>query len=130
MSAYDDVLRVTTAKTFDQVVSDLEREISERGMVLFCVVDHHSEAAQLGLTMPPTRVVMFGNPRAGTPLMRAAPSLAIDLPMKVLIEEDWDGHVTLSYDAPEYIARRHRLEPQSVAPLRTIEQMVDVVANA
>jgi uncharacterized protein (DUF302 family) len=125
-----DVVQVATTKSFDQVVGDVEREISERGLVLFCVVDHSGEAAALGLSMRPTRVVMFGSPRVGTPLMRLAPSLAMDLPMKILIEEEAEGCVMLTYHAPETLERRHGLEPGAVAPLRTIGQIVDVVARA
>jgi len=74
---------------------------------VFAVVDHSGEAEKVGLKMPPTKVVIFGSPKAGTPLMVAAPSLAIDLPLKALVAESADGKVWVTYNSPEYLQSRH-----------------------
>ena len=74
---------------------------------MFAVVDHSGEAAKVGLKMPPTKVLIFGSPKAGTPLMLAAPSLAIDLPLKALVAEDAGGKVSVTYNDPEYLRVRH-----------------------
>ena len=76
-------------------------------MQIFAVIDHSGEAGKVGLKMPPTRVVIFGSPKGGTPLMLAAPSLAIDLPLKALIAEDANNKVTVTYNDPEYLRERH-----------------------
>jgi uncharacterized protein (DUF302 family) len=83
--------------------------LQSKGVVLFAVIDHSGEAAKVGMTMPPTKLLIFGNPKAGTPLMLAAPSIAIDLPLKILVWQDNQGKVTLSYNSPEYLQARHGL---------------------
>jgi uncharacterized protein (DUF302 family) len=74
---------------------------------VFAVIDHSGEAEKVGMKMRPTKVVIFGSPKAGTPLMVAAPTLAIDLPLKALVWEDEDGKVWVSYNSPEYLQQRH-----------------------
>ncbi len=83
-------------------------------MKVFAVIDHSGEAAKAGLAMPPTKLVIFGNPRAGTPLMLAAPSIAIDLPLKVLVAQDTAGNVSVSYNSPAYLQQRRA--PRGPAP--------------
>jgi uncharacterized protein (DUF302 family) len=85
----------------------LESVLAERGVKVFAVVDHSGEAEKVGMKMRPTKVVIFGNPKAGTPLMVAAPTLAIDLPLKALVSEDEKGKVWVSYNSPEYLQQRH-----------------------
>jgi uncharacterized protein (DUF302 family) len=79
------------------------------GITLFAVIDHSGEAEKIGLKMPSTKVLIFGNPKGGTPLMLASPSVAIDLPLKILVAEDPAGYVTISYNSPEYLQDRHHL---------------------
>jgi len=86
-----------------------------KGVTLFALVDHSGEAARVGMTMPATRLLIFGNPKAGTPLMLAAPSVAIDLPLKILVWEDGQGRVWLSYNSPAYLMNRHGV-PQALLP--------------
>ncbi|MEM6450429.1 MAG: DUF302 domain-containing protein [Cyanobacteria bacterium P01_D01_bin.105] len=83
--------------------------LEERGLNVFATVDHMQNAAGVGLDLPPTKVVIFGNPKLGTPLMQCAQSLAIDLPQKLLIWEDETGQVQVAYNDPRYLGGRHRL---------------------
>ena len=84
--------------------------IESKGMKVFARVDHQKNAQGAGLTLRPTQVIMFGNPKAGTPLMNCEQSVAIDLPQKILISEDADNNVWLSYNNPEYLKDRHNIE--------------------
>ena len=98
---------VTSKYSVDDTVIRLEAAFREKGMQIFAVIDHSGEAGKVGLKMPPTKVVIFGSPKGGTPLMIAAPSLAIDLPLKALVAEDANGKVTVTYNDPEYLRERH-----------------------
>lgn len=100
---------------FDETVSRLTTLIEEKGAKIFAVIDHAGEAAAAGLSMRPTKVVVFGSPTAGTPLMIAAPTLAIDLPLKILVAEREDGTVSMAYNTAEYIADRHGLARSDAA---------------
>jgi uncharacterized protein (DUF302 family) len=99
----------------EQTVEKLRNVLQARGLTLFALVDHSGEAAKVGLNMPPTRLLIFGNPKGGTPAMLAAPSIAIDLPLKALVAEDSSGKVWISYNAPEFLGRRHHL-PDALLP--------------
>src|ERR1700732_1493952 len=87
----------------DQTVEALTNILKSKGVAVFALIDHSGEAEKVGLKMRPTKLVIFGNPKAGTPLMLAAPSSAIDLPLKILVWEDSQGKVWLSYTSPEYM---------------------------
>jgi uncharacterized protein (DUF302 family) len=99
----------------DETVAKLESILQAKGVKLFAVVDHSGEAEKAGLSMPPTKLLIFGNPKAGTPLMLASPSAAIDLPLKILVYQDKDGAVWICYNSAEYLAQRHNL-PQDLMP--------------
>ena len=90
-----------------ETLSRLESVLKEKGLMVFARVDHSGEAAKVGLEMRPTQLLIFGSPKAGTPLMVAAPSLAIDLPLKALAWQNERGKVWLSYNSPEYLQQRH-----------------------
>jgi len=90
-----------------ETIARLQSLLKENGVNVFALVDHSGEAAKVGLEMRPTQLLIFGNPKGGTPLMVAAPSVAIDLPLKALAWQDAQGKVWLSYDAPEYLQQRH-----------------------
>ena len=92
-----------------------EEVLRARGLTILALVDHSGEAARVGLTMRPTKLLIFGSPSAGTPLMVAAPLLALDLPLKALIWQDGAGHVLVSYNATTYLAARYRL-PDALLP--------------
>lgn len=98
---------VEAARSVDETLQRLEKILRSRGLTIFAVVDHSGEAARVGLQLPPTKLVIFGSPKAGTPLMQAAPSVAIDLPLKILVWEDGDGKRWASYNTPEYLRERH-----------------------
>jgi uncharacterized protein (DUF302 family) len=101
------LLRVASPYSVEETLRRLESVLAERGVKVFAVVDHSGEAEKVGMKMRPTKVVIFGNPKAGTPLMVAAPTLAIDLPLKALVSEDEKGKVWVSYNSPEYLQQRH-----------------------
>ncbi len=91
----------------DETVMRLENLLQAKGVTLFALVDHSGEAQKAGMQMPPTKLLIFGNPAGGTPVMLAAPSIAIDLPLKILVSEDSEGAVWLSWNSPEYLQQRH-----------------------
>ena len=93
----------------DEVVERVEELLRAKQVKLFAMIDHSGEAAGAGLEMRPTKLLVFGNPKAGTPLMVAAPSMAIDLPLKILVWEDADGKTWISWNAPSYLQERHGL---------------------
>ncbi len=97
----------------DQTVEKLKAILQAKGVTLFALVDHSGEAEKVGMKMRPTKLLIFGSPKAGTPLMRAAPSVAIDLPLKLLVWEDEQGKAWISYNSPEYLKERHGL-PQDL----------------
>lgn len=101
------LLTVASSLSVDDTVSRLVQEIRAAGMTVFARIDHRENARTVGLSLRPTVVIIFGNPKMGTPLMQAYPSLAIDMPSKALVWEDIEGRVWLSANDPEYLQRRH-----------------------
>lgn len=110
---------VTLASRYpvDETVQRLSQAFTEKGMQIFAVIDHSGEAAKVGLKMPATKVVIFGSPKGGTPLMLAAPGLAIDLPLKALVAEDANGRTSVTYNDPEYLKDRHGVPPDLIKNL-------------
>jgi uncharacterized protein (DUF302 family) len=124
------LVRIRSRHSVEEVLARLTALLDTNGVTLFAVIDHSGEAARAGLTMPPTKVVVFGNPQAGTPLMVAVPSIAIDLPLKLLIAEDPSGGgVTVSYNSPAYLRERHQLPANLVANIAVIEVIARKVAE-
>jgi len=107
----------------DKTVEGLEAILRARGIALFALVDHSGEAAKVGMKMRPTKLLIFGNPKAGTPLMLAAPSSAIDLPLKILIWEDEQGKVWISYNSPQYLQKRHGLPQELMQNIAVVEKL-------
>jgi uncharacterized protein (DUF302 family) len=110
-----------------EAVDRLGQLVEEKGLVLFAVIDHSGEASRAGLEMNDTKLVIFGSPMAGTPVMVAAPLAALDLPLKLLVWEDDDGAVWVSYNSPEYLAERHDLNEELRARLRPMDAISDAV---
>jgi uncharacterized protein (DUF302 family) len=108
----------------EQTVDKLRNILQSKGITLFAVIDHSGEAGKVGLKMPPTKLLIFGSPKAGTPLMLASPSIALDLPLKVLIWEDSKGKVWLSYNNPEYLKERHDLPKDLLQNIAVVETLV------
>jgi uncharacterized protein (DUF302 family)/uncharacterized membrane protein YidH (DUF202 family) len=104
----------------DDTVSRLQKMIAGKGVTLFALVDHSGEAEKAGLKMPPTKLLIFGSPKAGTPLMIAAPSIAIDLPLKLLVWEDEAGKVWITYNSAEYLRDRHHLPVELVSNIAVV----------
>jgi uncharacterized protein (DUF302 family) len=111
--------------SFEQTVEKFSSVLQSRGLTLFALVDHSGEAEKVGLNMPPTKLLIFGSPKGGTPAMLAAPSIAIDLPLKVLISEDREGKVWISYNAPEFLGRRHNLPDALLPNISAVRAMVE-----
>jgi len=106
------IVDLPSSHSVDQTVEKLQAILQSKGVTVFALVDHSAEAAKAGMTMRPTKLLIFGSPKAGTPLMIAAPSIAIDLPLKVLVWEDAHGRVWVSYNSPEYLQQRHGVPPE------------------
>lgn len=101
------IIDVSSRYSVPETLARLQSILEEKGVKVFALVDHSGEAEKAGLKMLPTQLLFFGNPKGGTPLMVAAPRLAIDLPLKALAWQDEDGKVWLSYNSPEYLQQRH-----------------------
>jgi uncharacterized protein (DUF302 family) len=123
------VVTIPTQHSVDEAVRRFEQMLADKGIQLFALVDHSGEAEKAGLQMPPTKLVIFGSPKAGTPLMLATPSIAIDLPLKLLIWEDKSGSVWISYNAPAYLMARHGLPQDLLANIAVIEKLAAAVAG-
>jgi uncharacterized protein (DUF302 family) len=113
----------------DEIVEKLKAILLAKGITLFALVDHSGEAAKAGLTMPPTKLLIFGNPRGGTPLMLTSPSSAIDLPLKILVAEDASGKVHVSYNSPTYLQQRHKLPQELLQNIAVVETLVSQVVS-
>lgn len=108
---------------FDETVEHFEKVLAARGMTVFAKIDFTSDARKAGLEMPRTLLMIFGNPKGGTPIMVASPSCALDLPLKALISQSVDGKVSLSYNTPEYLARRHAIPSELVKNIAGIRAL-------
>jgi uncharacterized protein (DUF302 family) len=118
-----------SAHSVDETVRKLTEILEAKDVKLFALVDHSGEAAQAGLSMPPTKVLIFGNPKAGTPVMLASPSSAIDLPLKILIAEDPSGKTSVSYNSPGYLTQRHGIPQELLPNLEVIELLVSQITQ-
>ena len=107
----------------EQTVDRLKNILQSKGVTLFALVDHSGEAEKVGMKMRPTKLLIFGSPKAGTPLMLAAPSIAIDLPLKILVWEDSQGKAWISYNSPEYLRERHGLPQELLQNVAVVETL-------
>ncbi|HKE33006.1 MAG TPA: DUF302 domain-containing protein [Candidatus Angelobacter sp.] len=106
-----------------ETVERLKGILQAKGVTLFALVDHSGEAEKVGIEMPPTKLLIFGNPKAGTPLMLAVPGIAIDLPLKMLVREDVAGKVWVSYNSATYLQQRHGLPPELLQNIAIVETL-------
>jgi len=113
----------------EQTVERLKNILRSKGVTLFAVIDHSGEAEEVGLKMRPTKLLIFGNPKGGTPVMLAAPSSAIDLPLKTLIWQDAEGKVWISYNSPTYLQERHNLAPELLQNISVVETLAAKAAE-
>ncbi len=117
MDTENGIISLPCHASVDETVQKVEAALKAKGIHLFALVDHSGEAERAGMHMPPTKLLIFGDPKAGTPLMLASPTIAIDLPMKLLVWEDTTGRVWISYNVPAYLQARHALPADLVKVL-------------
>jgi uncharacterized protein (DUF302 family) len=113
----------------DETVERLKNILQSNGIILFAVIDHSGEAKKVGMKMPNTKLVIFGNPKGGTPLMLAAPSIAIDLPLKILVWQDGKGKAWVSYNSPEYLKQRHGVPEELLQSITVVDQLANNAAQ-
>ncbi len=124
------VVTKRAGKSVSEIVEQLTGVIEERGLTLFAVIDHSGQAASVGLQMPDTKLVIFGSPAKGTPVMLASPQAALDLPLKVLVWDDGNGAVSVSYNSPDFLADRYHIEGALRAPFGAVKLLVDAVVGS
>lgn len=123
------IIQIPGNHSVDDTVEKLRTILQSKSVTLFAVVDHSGEAARAGMTMPNTKLLIFGSPKAGTPVMLAAPSVAIDLPLKILVAEDAAGKVWISYNSVQFLAERHGIPPELMKNLAVIESLATAAAD-
>jgi uncharacterized protein (DUF302 family) len=128
-SADNGVVSVASAHSGATTVERCKALIRERGLMLFACIDFSGDAGRAGLLMPLSQLVIFGNPTAGTPLMQCTPTAALDLPLKVLVWEDADGHAWLSFNSTDYLRERHALPDNLMKPVSGVAALVDAAAH-
>jgi uncharacterized protein (DUF302 family) len=128
-TADNGIVHLASSRSVDEVLEHLLSILQTKGITVFAVVDHSGEAAKVGFEMRATKLVIFGNPKAGTPLMIAAPDSALDLPLKILIAEDPSGSTRVSYNSVAFLQARYGLAPEVVKNVAAIEQIVAAVAG-
>ncbi len=122
-SVENGIVRIPGNRSVDETVAKLQGILQAKGVKLFVVVDHSGEAASVGLKMPNTKLLIFGNPKAGTPLMLASPSVALDFPLKILVAEDGGGKTWISYNSTAYLQSRHGLPAELFPNITLIEAL-------
>ena len=123
------IINKPSKHSVDETLGKLQAILQVKGIAVFALIDHSGEAEKVGMKMRPTKLLIFGNPKGGTPLMIAAPSIAIDLPLKILIWQDDQGKVWVSYNSPEYLAERHGLPPNLTQNIGFMETLAANVAE-
>jgi len=129
LSRGNGIVDMPSNHSVDQTVEKLKGILQAKGVNLFALIDHSGEAEKVGMKMPPTKLLIFGSPKAGTPLMLAAPSIAIDLPLKILIWEDAHGKAWVSYNSPGYLQERHSLPPELLQNIAVVETLAAKAAE-
>ena len=119
------IVSVPSKYTVPETLQRLESVVTSHGLTIFARIDFSGDAAKVGLQMRPTQLLIFGNPKAGTPLMIASPSIAIDLPLKALAWQDATGRVWLSYNTPEYLKERYELPDKLLKNISAIDGLIE-----
>ena len=117
------IIEIPSNHSVDQTVGNLKGILQAKGVTLFALVDHSGEAEKAGMKMPNTKLLIFGNPKAGTPLMLAAPTIAIDLPLKILVREDSNGKTWISYNSSAYLKERHNVPQDLMQNIAVVETL-------
>ena len=123
------IISIPSTHDVDATVGKLKAILDSKGVKIFAVIDHSGEAQKAGMPMRNTKLVIFGSPKAGTPLMIASPSIAIDLPLKILIAEDAAGKVWISYNSPAYLLARHSVPKELAQNIAAVELLAREAAN-
>ena len=119
------ITRITSTHSVAQTMERLESLLKERGVMIFARIDFSGDAARAGLTLREEQMLIFGNPKAGTPLMQSVPAAGLDLPLKALVWEDAEGHTQIAYNDPHYIIRRHGLDAALAANLAAVVPLIE-----
>jgi len=123
MNSADGIITKAANCTVEEAVNKIKSLLVIRGITLFMVIDHSGEAETVGMKMPDTKLLIFGNPKGGTPLMLASPSIAIDLPLKLLVAEEADGTCSISYNSLQYLQQRHGISNDLIQNIAIIEAL-------
>jgi uncharacterized protein (DUF302 family) len=123
------IVDIPSHHSVDATVKKIRSILAAKGVTLFALVDHSGEAEKVGLRMRPTKLLIFGNPKAGTPVMLAAPSIAIDLPLKILVWEDTEEKVWISYNSADYLRSRHNIPAELMQNLTAAEAIAAKAAE-
>lgn len=124
VQAPEGIVSKLSAYSFTDTIMRIEQALTSKGLTLFAVIDHSGEAERVGLSMQPARLLIFGSPQAGTPLMVASPLLALDLPLKALVWQDAQGRVWVSYISPAWLAQRHHIPPNLAGAIAGVEPLL------
>lgn len=123
------IVDIPSRHSVDETVERLRGILNAKGVTLFALVDHSGEAEKVGMKMRPTKLLIFGSPKAGTPVMLAAPSVAIDLPLKILVWEDAGGKAWVSYNSPEFLLERHGAPKELLANIAVVATLAAKAAE-
>jgi uncharacterized protein (DUF302 family) len=129
MKSGDGIISKPSKFSVPETLDRLEALLRAKGITVFARIDHSGEAEKVGLKMPPTQVLIFGNPKGGTPLMLAAPTSAIDLPVKALAWQDSDGSVRLGYNDPQYLKRRFGVTDDDIKLIAVLSALIEQAAT-
>jgi uncharacterized protein (DUF302 family) len=121
------LVHLSSPHSVDETTKRLEAALQSKNIAVFCHIDHSGEAEKVGLAMHPTQLLIFGSPKAGTPLMLASPTLAIDLPLKALIWQDAGNKVWVSYNSPDYLQQRHNIPPELLKNIAIIGPLLQSI---
>ena len=124
-STENGLIHLDSKHSVDETLQRLQALLQEKNIKVFTLIDHSGEAVKAGLAMRPTKLLIFGNPKGGTPLMQAAPTTAIDLPLKALVWEDVDGNVKLTYNDPTYLQQRHNIPAELVPNIAGVSGLLE-----
>jgi uncharacterized protein (DUF302 family) len=125
MNANNGIITQPSPYSVNEILDRLEAVLQAKGIAIFARIDQKAEAEKVGLTMPPTQLLLFGNPKAGTPLMLAEPTIALDLPLKVLAWEASDGKVWLSYNDANYLKQRFSLSDELIKSIAVVPSLIE-----
>jgi len=129
VAAAEGIIDKPSDHSVDETVERLKNILQAKGVTLFALIDHSGEAEKVGMKMPPTKLLVFGSPKAGTPLMLAAPSIALDLPLKILVWEDLQAKVWITYNSPVYLQQRHGLPQDLLQNIAVVETLATKAAE-